>query len=288
MELIVSICRYLLPALALVIFVKCFMTLFLGHPVNSEYAYLENTNTGERITLNMWETSIGKSKTCDIMLNSGVVSRFHAVICRRVDGWYVFDTLSKNGTYVKKTGVSSSDGADSESAETSGLITVEKDGVRIENGDTIFFSKEKYRFTVLNDPVIRVGKRKNRSKKVSSAAYREKTGKPITDLKSVTDIASGNKLAAMTNKKRNVTYLLIEHVVKIGRSQNNDIVISDPSVSRIHAVMTYRDGVWSITDKNSANGTKVNGKVITSAVELCNYDTVTIGEETFLFTREYE
>lgn len=44
----------------------------------------------------------------------------------------------------------------------------------------------------------------------------------------------------------------------IGRSSNNDIQIAEQHVSRQHAVIAYRDGVFMISDLGSSNGTFVN------------------------------
>jgi pSer/pThr/pTyr-binding forkhead associated (FHA) protein len=48
-------------------------------------------------------------------------------------------------------------------------------------------------------------------------------------------------------------------VVSIGRGSQNDIVITDDSVSTMHARLEYRDGAWRITDLDSRNGTYVEG-----------------------------
>ena len=45
----------------------------------------------------------------------------------------------------------------------------------------------------------------------------------------------------------------------VGRTSNNDIVVSDVSVSRFHAFMKQEDGVYSVQDMASTNGTTVNG-----------------------------
>ena len=49
----------------------------------------------------------------------------------------------------------------------------------------------------------------------------------------------------------------------IGRSKRSDIVIDFPTVSRNHAVLTrYDDGSWTITDADSKDGIRVNGKKV--------------------------
>jgi hypothetical protein len=45
----------------------------------------------------------------------------------------------------------------------------------------------------------------------------------------------------------------------IGRHYDCDVVLTDPSVSRRHARIVFRDGSWILQDLASTNGTKVNG-----------------------------
>lgn len=54
-------------------------------------------------------------------------------------------------------------------------------------------------------------------------------------------------------------------VVRIGRSQGNDLLIEHPRVSREHAVLRKQDGFWVIEDLGSTNGTFVDGKRIRKA-----------------------
>jgi pSer/pThr/pTyr-binding forkhead associated (FHA) protein len=48
----------------------------------------------------------------------------------------------------------------------------------------------------------------------------------------------------------------------IGRSQNAHFVINDQKVSRQHARISYKNGIYVVSDLNSRNGTFVNGKNI--------------------------
>ena len=45
----------------------------------------------------------------------------------------------------------------------------------------------------------------------------------------------------------------------VGRHHGCDVVLSDPSVSRLHARLVFRDGSWVLQDLESTNGTLVNG-----------------------------
>lgn len=64
----------------------------------------------------------------------------------------------------------------------------------------------------------------------------------------------------------------------IGRSDENEIILADPEVSRRHAVITVKDGLHaSIKDKGTVNGTLVNGRRVENC-DLYDGDTIVIGE----------
>ncbi len=64
--------------------------------------------------------------------------------------------------------------------------------------------------------------------------------------------------------------------VTLGRSSDNDVVLNDFSVSRRHAVVRREGANWVVSDQNSTNGIKVNGRFVTNAV-LASGDVVTVG-----------
>jgi len=66
--------------------------------------------------------------------------------------------------------------------------------------------------------------------------------------------------------------------ILIGRHPACDIVVGDPSVSRRHAQLTFRDGVWVIQDLASTNGTAVNGARV-GRMALHAGDIVTLGSQ---------
>lgn len=69
-------------------------------------------------------------------------------------------------------------------------------------------------------------------------------------------------------------------VITIGRSSENNIVVDDFKVSRVHSQLVFNDGICSIVDLNSTNGTYVNGKKINGEVRLQPNDVVRIGNTT--------
>ena len=100
-------------------------------------------------------------------------------------------------------------------------------------------------------------------------------------------------LMLMTRRERRVTdrvwekvsarmhrYPLEAEEILIGRHGAADIRLQDATASRYHALLTVCDGVWRITDLDSAGGTFVNGKRI-SSVRLHENDRIRIGGTTF-------
>jgi SARP family transcriptional regulator, regulator of embCAB operon len=76
-------------------------------------------------------------------------------------------------------------------------------------------------------------------------------------------------------------YALVGTATRIGRSPDNDIVLSDGKVSRHHAVITDDGGTFLITDLGSANGVRVRGRRIDPSTELRDGDRVRIGDQEF-------
>ncbi|MBP3866669.1 MAG: FHA domain-containing protein [Eggerthellaceae bacterium] len=80
------------------------------------------------------------------------------------------------------------------------------------------------------------------------------------------------------------SYDLAGTLVTMGRESHNDIVVQDINASRKHAELRLNaQGIWTITDLKSMNGTLVNGVSIASH-PLYPGDIVTIGKTDFQFT----
>ena len=283
MDVVISVSRYLLPFLALVILAKCLVTLLLGHPQEKTYGYLIDQVDGQRYALNMWETSIGRSKHCDLVIGYETISRNHAVISRRIDGC------------------------------TMGSMA--------------------FRFAVVDDPVIRVGKKQKQQiapqpvKNPGTAApaprpapapqqtplftpidgydethrpqlhFEKKTPDLISESKSpkngplfAGDIVYSDSSrmaqsgrATLKNTRTGETFLLSGNRISIGRSRACDITVESPTASRRHAVLIlYEDG-WAIDDCASTHGTYLNGDDVTQPQLLFSGDVITIGSDKLVF-----
>ncbi len=70
--------------------------------------------------------------------------------------------------------------------------------------------------------------------------------------------------------------------VNIGRTRDNDLRIVDPTVSRLHAMLTVRNGEAMLVDANSRNGIFVNGIQVRYA-RLDDGDLITFGTVRFRY-----
>jgi len=74
----------------------------------------------------------------------------------------------------------------------------------------------------------------------------------------------------------------------IGRNASATIVIDDPRTSRRHALIRQQaDGYWFF-DLGSVNGSRINGRRVTTAQRLKNGDRIAIGERVFRFEGAFE
>lgn len=99
-ELLNEIYRYLILALCIIIAAYCVKHLLSSRAPKVTPAYFYDEQNGKEYVITNWETSIGRSNACDVVLNYASVSRFHAVISKHKKGWIVTDTHSSSGTYV--------------------------------------------------------------------------------------------------------------------------------------------------------------------------------------------
>ncbi|HHV39045.1 MAG TPA: FHA domain-containing protein [Tepidimicrobium sp.] len=78
-------------------------------------------------------------------------------------------------------------------------------------------------------------------------------------------------------------YYALKDVIRLGRANNNEIIIRDPYVSKNHLKLVKDEGDYYLEDLNSANGTYVNGNRIMDVVRLKNGDRIRVGQVEFLY-----
>lgn len=83
-------------------------------------------------------------------------------------------------------------------------------------------------------------------------------------------------------------YELTMEVTRIGRSDGVDIMISDVSISRKHAMIVRRTDGFYLSDLRSTNGTQLNRVNVTTASLLQEGDKVVVGNVVFKFSYQDE
>ena len=71
--------------------------------------------------------------------------------------------------------------------------------------------------------------------------------------------------------------------ITIGRSETNDVVIEDVTVSRQHATILYTDEGWVVRDNKSSAGVGVNGYRVHESEPLNDGDKILINTHAFIF-----
>ena len=238
--------RYVLPILAIVVIATCVISLFRNRPRLHKLAQLVDQNNGSIIDIDRWEISIGKSKSNDIVLPMPNVSRFHAVIAKKQKEWVITDTFSKTGVLVNGEKVEGK--------------------MPIEDGDVITIGSIPLKFLC--------------AEALSSQAKSQiRNEAKQMNTKNNTNVA----YAVLVDVKTHKPIYLKKKDVLIGRSSNADIQISLDTVSSEHARIHLTSQGWALSDLNSHNGTKLNGRFITQPQLIFDEDMITFGERVFIF-----
>lgn len=238
--------RYVLPIFAVIIIATCVISLFRNRPRLHKLAQLVNENDGSVIDIDRWETSIGKSKSNDIVLPQEDISRFHAVIAKKQKEWVITDTFSKTGVLVNDEKVEGQ--------------TV------IEDGDVITIGTVPLKFLcaeALSDELKT--QIRNEAAQMNNQVNRNIAYAVLVDAKT-----------------RRPIYLRKKDVL-IGRGDDSDIQINLDTVSGRHARIHLTSRGWALSDLNSHNGTKLNGRYITEPQLIFDMDMITFGDRVFIF-----
>lgn len=109
--------------------------------------------------------------------------------------------------------------------------------------------------------------------------------RPLTqeDLDTIARLSEGTALLISTRGAVSGSrYLLDEDKVTVGRDSRADILLDDSTVSRSHAVFIRANGVFTVVDSGSLNGTYVNRQRVERA-QLKNGDEIIIGKFRLVF-----
>lgn len=241
---------------------------------------------------------IGRDPSCDVVVPSTEVSRRHAEIVVRADG-YVVNDMSTNGVFVNGERVQQS------------RVLGRADVIKIANEELRFYADAaavapaagpradmpgaagadllpNIDFEPLPAPtphgagstaVIAPPQRP-----ASPQAPRPHPGSPASGMApqgAPPGPATGPLLGTLeivnegVNKGRR--FEIRRPLVHVGRGAHNDVQVVDDSVSDVHAKIQKRDAGWFVVDMDSTNGTYVGGKRIVGEAALVGAPDVRFG-----------
>lgn len=89
---------------------------------------------------------------------------------------------------------------------------------------------------------------------------------------------SGNRVSIVRSETQSGATFTVSDSVVIGRSGEADFLLDDPYASDFHLRLTSKEGRLVVNDLGSTNGTYVNGRRVTTPVDLNRGDAVQVGK----------
>ncbi len=212
------------------------------------YLVIQMGSVGKRVELWKDQTTIGRSRDCDIFLADIAVHRKQASIVWTIAGYVLRDDNGSNDSFVNGRAVQEQ---------------------LLNNGDELLFGNSKITFHA-NEGTRPFQLPVSRGRELHIGKIPETHPPVVARL----ELMSGHVMVRRIDLFETVT---------IGRSSECDVFLEDLAVSRLHATIKERsDGTYEIVDNRSATGTRINGRAVKSNV-LRDGDTVQIGANTFTF-----
>jgi pSer/pThr/pTyr-binding forkhead associated (FHA) protein len=202
-----------------------------------------NGQIADRFSFDHGAYVIGRQDSCDIVLPSPSVSRQHARIFIDNGRCYVEDLGSANGVVVDGQRV----------IQQRDLGTASQ----IKVGDYYLYLEYK---------------RPERSAQAN-----------VLQTLFISDDADHYKLVRINDSFAGEEFGLSEVENTIGRTDDNFILLSDTSISRQHARIVRDGEIYTLMDLGSSNGSRVNGKEVSTPTTLTAGDRVQFGNIEFVF-----
>lgn len=270
-----SIARYILPVLAFFVLITCVISLLRNRPRVTTMAHLINGANGDKISLAHWETSIGRSNSCDICLAYNTVSRFHAVIARRKGKWMIYDTQSKLGVMVNNEKINRK--------------------AEIYDGDTIVLGTALFTFRATDAPQPK----KDATPENDNTSYTEEPfytpeqfnipiSRPLGQdipLEYEDFSSTVTEGPALINEGKNIYLYLTDNTMVIGSAPDDALYCKYASPH--HARIERLGSGWAIENLNSEADVSINNIPLKSAHRLFDGDKILLNDFDLTFYDNY-
>ncbi|RME04268.1 MAG: FHA domain-containing protein [Planctomycetota bacterium] len=207
----------------------------------------------------------GRSLENEIIVQDQKASRHHCLLLKREGKYFIKDLGSTNGTFLNEKQLPPQ-------VETP-----------LQNGDVARIGSHHYHFTLPSLSLTMVGQ-----EAVQPSLTDKELPPTLVDPEAI-DFSfeeffqeMGAHLLISYEGKREL-YALEQKEITIGRSDENDIVISHSSISGHHAVFRLIGSCFELEDLRSTNGTVVNGQLI-HKTRLSSPSLISFGDAVCLYT----
>lgn len=235
--------------------------------MSTEQDYLlitKGPRTGEKITLSELPLTIGRMKPAGLVIEMDSVSRAHARISREGARYVVEDLGSSNGTFVNST-------------------RVQDAPLSISNGDTLGLGMDVEMRLSAAAPVqagvatmIDVPDAGNKTAMMGKVETSNKT--LMMDKDEMSKPAPPPQLVVNESGEEAKIYKLTTPRVRIGRQDDNDVVLTNRFVSRIHAELEKRgNDYYLVPSPNISNSLLLDGQPVMEPVRLRHGSKIRIG-----------
>lgn len=238
-------------------------------PKPQDLGKLITTDGTREFILKPGENCVGR-ENADILLSHNTVSRKHAKITVLEGQISVEDLGSTNGTFVDGKRLS-----EGESVEIKDANELMFGSMTLKYEAPLASIDEEVEEPISDDLAEQVEPEATGEVEVEAEAEPAAESEPIEE----TSAPAGY----LVDKEDFSKYEIAEGTNTIGRRDGNDIIIGDPYVSGSHAELVAENGIFTITDIGSTNGTFINGVRLepNQPRDILDSDEVTIGRKIF-------
>jgi pSer/pThr/pTyr-binding forkhead associated (FHA) protein len=228
---------------------------------------------GREYSVGAGPLSFGRDAGSDVVVSGNEVSRNHAEIRNEADGYLLLD-LSVNGTYVNGERIGKTH------------MLARADVIRIGNDEFRFYAdaagaapiESSAPETTSPPPAAPPGAAQRLSDTMHGIPEEPQHHTPPAP-----EAAPLASLLFRSGEFKGRRLPIRVPVANIGRGDYNDVVISDASVSTMHAKLQRREAIWILSDLGSTNGTFVEGERLSGEAALTPGTTLRFGDVIALF-----